>query len=232
VGRGGGGSCGNHLVSAGVGSQHRGVRAIPGQLQMKERQVGQGAVGESDVAAMRARLEEREQAHFGRAPRDAKLADTRALSDAVDETALTAELTDEERALLAPYVARDKDIEVPADEGPRASKRGRKESDSDDSDDDLMEELAQIRRERDEERRKEAEAAEKRQQEEAEQSAMHSNPLLSLGSDEGGSVRRRWDDDVVFRNQSRGESGSRGRRFINDTIRNDFHKKFMQKYVQ
>lgn len=41
----------------------------------------------------------------------------------------------------------------------------------------------------------------------------------------------RWDDDVVFKNQARGETKT-AKRFINDTIRNDFHRKFLQKYMK
>ena len=41
----------------------------------------------------------------------------------------------------------------------------------------------------------------------------------------------RWDDDVVFKNQSR-EPKKEERRFINDTVRNDFHRKFLSKYIQ
>ncbi|KAL7231019.1 hypothetical protein ACSBR2_009319 [Camellia fascicularis] len=40
-----------------------------------------------------------------------------------------------------------------------------------------------------------------------------------------------WDDDVVFKNQARGESKA-PKRFINDTIRNDFHRKFLHKYMK
>ena len=40
----------------------------------------------------------------------------------------------------------------------------------------------------------------------------------------GGRVPCRWDDDVVFKNQARGEPKAQ-KRFINDTIRSDFHKK-------
>lgn len=40
-----------------------------------------------------------------------------------------------------------------------------------------------------------------------------------------------WDDDVVFRNQSRGEPKA-AKRFINDTIRSDFHRKFLNKYIK
>ena len=41
-----------------------------------------------------------------------------------------------------------------------------------------------------------------------------------------GGLKRRWDDDVVFKNQSRGEQQQK-KRFVNDTIRSDFHKKFL-----
>lgn len=65
------------------------------------------------------------------------------------------------------------------------------------------------------------------------------NPLLNNGGAAGvagaaasGSVKRRWDDDVVFRNQTAGEERKVRKRFINDTVRNDFHRRFLKKYVQ
>ena len=42
---------------------------------------------------------------------------------------------------------------------------------------------------------------------------------------------RRWDDDVVFKNQAR-EPQKEARRFINDTVRNDFHRKFLSRYIK
>jgi hypothetical protein len=41
----------------------------------------------------------------------------------------------------------------------------------------------------------------------------------------------RWDDDVVFKNQARGETKT-PKRFINDTIRSDFHRKFLHRYMK
>lgn len=41
----------------------------------------------------------------------------------------------------------------------------------------------------------------------------------------------RWYDDVVFKNQARDEPETK-KRFINDTTRNDFARKFMKKYIQ
>nr|GLL22499.1 protein CWC15 homolog [Ipomoea trifida]GMC72373.1 protein CWC15 homolog [Ipomoea batatas]GMC74470.1 protein CWC15 homolog [Ipomoea batatas]GMC75567.1 protein CWC15 homolog [Ipomoea batatas]GMC76381.1 protein CWC15 homolog [Ipomoea batatas] len=55
------------------------------------------------------------------------------------------------------------------------------------------------------------------------------NPLLNQPT--SFNVKRRWDDDVVFKNQARGEAKA-PKRFINDTIRNDFHRKFLHKYMK
>jgi protein CWC15 len=64
---------------------------------------------------------------------------------------------------------------------------------------------------------------------------LHSNPYLYSNNDDG-SIKRRyyffpftmcsWDDDTVFRNQGRTEK--KKKRFINDTIRSDFHTAFMK----
>jgi protein CWC15 len=45
-------------------------------------------------------------------------------------------------------------------------------------------------------------------------------------------VRRRWDDDVVFKNCAKGQLEKPGGRFINDSLRSDFHRKFMEKYIK
>eukprot|EP00793_Prasinoderma_coloniale_P001763 PRCOL_00003569-RA len=93
----------------------------------------------------------------------------------------------------------------------------------------LLAELERIKAERAEEAaRAEAEA---KAEEEAAKGAMFSagNPLLAGAG--GGGVKRRWDDDVVFRNQAREEPKKRTG-FINDTIRNDFHKRFISRYIR
>jgi protein CWC15 len=111
-------------------------------------------------------------------------------------------------------------------------------SDESDSDTDealaLERELARIRAERAEASRAEDEARAR----EAEARAVAGNPLLATGS----GARRRWDEDVVFRNQTRAGGNRYGiddedvvngsKRFINDTTRSDFHRRFMQKYMK
>lgn len=123
-------------------------------------------------------------------------------------------------------------------------------SDDDDSDDDeaeLVAELESIRKEREFERiKKQSEEQEREEREESERIAT-GNPLLghlssfndeisdtasiATGSMPAFAVRRRWDDDLVFRNQSRGERKA-APRFVNDTTRNDFHQRFMKQYMR
>mmetsp|Transcript_16436 Transcript_16436/g.25387 ORF Transcript_16436/g.25387 Transcript_16436/m.25387 type:complete len:91 (+) Transcript_16436:480-752(+) len=90
-----------------------------------------------------------------------------------------------------------------------------------------MREYAKMKEEKEaEQRRREEEAQEDaRQQEEAE--AETGNPLM----DASYSLKRKWYEETVFRNQARREAPQK-KRFINDTVRSDFHRKFMSKYVQ
>ncbi|CAI6346227.1 unnamed protein product [Macrosiphum euphorbiae] len=112
-------------------------------------------------------------------------------------------------------------------------------SDDEDSEDDaeeLMLELQKIKKERmAEEARMEADKREAEEQIRI-QNILQGNPLLSYG---GGSavpkvnqkVKRRWNDDVVFKNCARTEP-EKNTTFINDCIRSDFHRKFMDKYIK
>ncbi|XP_006823936.1 protein CWC15 homolog [Saccoglossus kowalevskii] len=58
------------------------------------------------------------------------------------------------------------------------------------------------------------------------------NPLLQGQQKIDFKVKKRWDDDVVFKNCARGEDDKKDGKFINDTLRSDFHKKFMEKYIK
>ncbi|CAN0280543.1 unnamed protein product [Ectocarpus sp. 4 AP-2014] len=104
------------------------------------------------------------------------------------------------------------------------------DDDSDDDEEALEKELEKIRKEREEARKKkereEAEDEEKRKQE----AAMTGNILLTQ-SNSSSQVKRRWNDDVVFKGQARTEPETK-KRFVNDTIRNDFHRRFLTKYIK
>jgi len=110
------------------------------------------------------------------------------------------------------------------------------DEESDEDEEDLLQaELAKIRAER--EKAKEKIAAEEAAEEQSrmEEAALIGNPLLNAsagGSAGSGKLKRRWNDDVVFRNQAKGEPDQNKKRFINDTVRNDFHKRFLNKFIR
>uniref|UniRef100_A0A0N5AWK2 Protein CWC15 homolog n=1 Tax=Syphacia muris TaxID=451379 RepID=A0A0N5AWK2_9BILA len=96
----------------------------------------------------------------------------------------------------------------------------------------LMAELARIRKERALEKAQ-RDAAEAEEQERVRtENLLHGNPLLNNDSTDF-RVKRRWDDDVVFKNCAKGlEERKKEPTFINDAIRSEFHKKFMEKYIK
>lgn len=112
-------------------------------------------------------------------------------------------------------------------------------SDDDEEDDtaELLRELEKIKRERAEEKERQERLQREEEEKEREAQAAVGNPLLNMpdassSAPKDFSVKRRWDDDVVFKNQARGMDDKPKKRFINDTLRSDFHRKFMSKYVQ
>ncbi len=100
------------------------------------------------------------------------------------------------------------------------------ENDEDDTAE-LMQELARIQQEREQQAKVEAE----RQAKFNEDTMLKSNPLLNQGANADFNIKKRWYDDTVFKNQTKTEAKQQ-KRFINDTIRNDFHKKFLFRFVQ
>lgn len=148
---------------------------------------------------------------------------------------LLKQTTDVDETIVAKYD--DDDVDDGGGDGSSS------ESDLDDSDDDgsssdeeeeddeaaLQAELAKIRAEREEQRRKEQEAADEEETAKQEEAALLGNPLLAGAG--AGSKKRRWNEDVVFRNQAKSEPKPQ-KRFINDTVRNDFHKRFLNKFIR
>ena len=130
----------------------------------------------------------------------------------------------------------------------RMANNAEDDDDDDDEDDDeddtaeLMAELARIKRER------AAEAARLEEQKRVEEekirteNILRGNPLLNPASKSATQsattefrVKRRWDDDVVFKNCAKADGASSDKRvaqFVNDSLRSDFHRRFMDKYIK
>ncbi|KAH9884485.1 Pre-mRNA-splicing factor Cwf15/Cwc15 [Xylariomycetidae sp. FL2044] len=227
-------------------------RLLPAHTQLKFRQPGQG--GDADEPRdLRAELLAAEAAHFakqngGSLPPSA--------SSEMTETAAAATFTSShpKRALentTSPADAgedaenpeakrrrileesRDIDADSEDDDGDDkddADSDDSSEDDSDDDDDDeeaeLQRELEKIRRERQEKREREERERAAAEEEERERDIALGNPLLNPKQDFN--MKRRWNDDVVFKNQARGtEEKGKKKEFINDLLRSDFHKRFM-----
>uniref|UniRef100_A0A162B6R3 Uncharacterized protein n=1 Tax=Daucus carota subsp. sativus TaxID=79200 RepID=A0A162B6R3_DAUCS len=193
-------------------SQKYSSRDIASHTTLKPRKEGQDTQEELQKRNLRDELEERERRHFSsREDKDRRKGGHLLLEGSKREI---------EDRMIPRSADADDEVEIKSDD----------ESDDDDDDEDdteaLLAELEQIKKERAEDKlRKEQE--EQLKVKEAE--LIRGNPLLNNAT--SFSVKRRWDDDVVFKNQTRGETKT-PKRFINDTIRSDFHRKFLQKYMK
>ncbi|XP_038208919.1 protein CWC15 homolog A [Zerene cesonia] len=184
-------------------------RDLPGHTKLKYREQGQSTTDELRSRDFRKELDEREKEVKAPARRQNEPPAKKTKADQV------------------PAASLDADDPLEGDS-----------SDSDDSDDDtaaLLAELNKIKKERAIEQAKKD--AEKKQEEERirMENILSGNPLLNYsaaGQKNDLKVKRRWDDDVVFKNCARSEPEKKANTFINDSLRSEFHKKFMEKYVK
>lgn len=207
-------------------------RLLPAHTQLKTRQPGQGGDADPQVRDLRAQLLEAEAAHFSKTnPAAAKIAEPtisskRQLEDGPGQNGEEEGLEAKRRRILEE--TRDVDADSDASESD-----GTSEEDSDDEEDEtaeLLRELEKIKRERAEQKEKEELEKAAAEQEKRENDIALGNPLLMPTKDT--EIKRRWDDDVVFRNQARGTENKGKKEFVNDLLRSDFHKRFMSKYVR
>ncbi|KAL2005442.1 hypothetical protein VTN00DRAFT_2653 [Thermoascus crustaceus] len=208
-------------------------RLLPAHMHLKVRQPGQGSEAETKARDLRAELLQAEAAHFAK-KKGVKEEESVAIKppppkrlieggpgggepDDEDPETKRRRILEETRDIDADSVASDSDSS---------------EEDSDDEEDEaaeLMRELEKIKRERMEQREKEERERAAKEQEQREYEIARGNPLLNP---QDFNIKRRWDDDVVFKNQARGTEEKKGKEFVNDLLRSDFHKRFMSKYVR
>ncbi|XP_077286086.1 spliceosome-associated protein CWC15 [Arctopsyche grandis] len=184
-------------------------RDLPSHTKLKFREPGQGNVEDLRSRDFRKELEEREKE---KVPALGKRVESAVKRPKLDQV---------------PAASLDADDPIEGDS-----------SDSDDSDDDtaaLLAELDRIKKERALEQTKKD--VEKRQEEERirMENILSGNPLLNYSAGAPKvelKVKRRWDDDVVFKNCARSEPEKKPNTFINDSLRSEFHRKFMEKYIK
>ncbi|XP_065862731.1 uncharacterized protein [Euphorbia lathyris] len=202
-------------------SQKYSSRDLAAHTNLKPRKEGQDTQEELHKRNLREELEDRERRHFSSKDKSYDDRDRRKSNQLL----LEGTKRDEDRIVPRSVDADDSDVELNNDD----------ESDDDDDDEDeddteaLMAELERIKRERAEEKMRQDQERAAEELKVKEEQLLKGNPLLNNPT--SFNVKRRWDDDVVFKNQARGETKA-PKRFINDTIRNDFHRKFLQKYMK
>lgn len=181
-------------------------RDLPGHTKLKYRQEGQGTSDELRGRDFRRDLEERER-------------NVREKRDRNRDSG-------SKRPRLEQIPAANLDADDPLDDE-------EDEEDSSDDEDDTAELLAELNKIKKERAREKAKLdAEKKVEEERIRTEiiLKGNPLINQEKAAEFKVKRRWDDDVVFKNCAKGDD--RKPLFINDTLRSEFHKKFMEKYVK
>ncbi|KAF2634611.1 Cwf15/Cwc15 cell cycle control protein [Massarina eburnea CBS 473.64] len=211
-------------------------RLLPAHTFLKHRQPGQGGDAESTKRDLRAELLEAEARHYAKkngtyVEEDSAADPSSAPKRALDEVSAAGEgegdEADQKRRRIEML---EKYRDVDADDSSDSSDSSDDEDDEEDETAALMRELEKIKKERAEAKAKEDAERAAEEEERREIDIARGNPLLNPRDF---AMKRRWDDDVVFKNQARGtDDKNKKKEFINDMLRSDFHKKFMSKYVR
>jgi len=224
-------------------------RDMASHTKLKFRQAGQGTVSEIERKDLRLELE--------RAEKRQKVDPSSDVSEAkrIDNGTVPESAEEERRKVIAQAALLDKDDSDDETDGrpkEKSEKAAGEEQDDDEDDedsDDEEDETAELLRELEKIKRERAEEKERLEREQASADATDrdasiavGNPLLDLqaalngnatpvpSSSSGFSVKRRWDDDVIFKNQATTEKPKK--EFVNDLLRTEFHKKFLSRYVR
>ncbi|KAL7963891.1 Pre-mRNA-splicing factor Cwf15/Cwc15 [Trichoderma compactum] len=213
-------------------------RLLPAHTQLKYRKAGQG--GDADDEPTRdlaAELLAAEAAHFKKknggvlAPEDDEEGGVEMTSARGEKRSQSVNGEEEEDLEAKRRRILEESRDIDADDDSEEEEDSDEDEDSDDDEDaELQRELERVRREREEKKKKEEEERAREEQEARERDIALGNPLLNK---QDFTMKRRWDDDVVFKNQARGtEDKNKKKEFVNDMLRSDFHRRFMSKYVR
>lgn len=217
------------------------TRSLPAHTQLKFRQPGQGSLGDYDMHKdMKTELLRKEEEHFKKTLTDKRASHGNGNHGGDDEEprkklrltgVFETEVTQKEEE--QDQSSSDASSAEEDDSGSDSGSDSASDSEDEDSEDELQRELEKIKAERAEAELRAQQKAAAREQAEREQEIAYGNPLLNPEASKGGaSSRRKWNDDVVFKNQAKGVDDKKNQGFINDTIRSDFHRKFMNKYIK
>jgi len=243
------------------GSRQFSVRDMASHTKLKFRQHGQTSTSEVSKRDLRAELlaaeeEARERKRKAEGKPSSSLAIESAPEQADDEAnkrrkmlqqALELDRDDDDDE----DEPKDGEKNEAGDGGSKGKENGsgdeEEDEDEDEEDEDdtaeLLRELEKIKRERAQEKERSEREQSAATAQAREEEIATSNPLLNLAAALGQStgvnttvpgtfaVKRRWDDDLIFKNQALNENKTSGG-FVNDLLRTEFHKKFMAKFIK
>ncbi|KEF52500.1 uncharacterized protein A1O9_11342 [Exophiala aquamarina CBS 119918] len=201
-----------HTLYSKFGGYHIHIPIIGGCLTAT-RQPGQGGAADAEPRDLRAELLAAEAAHFAKtqgAPTDPATNPPKPAKRELEESLSDDENEDPDakrRRVLEETREIDADSEDDDDSG-----SSEEESDEEDETAELMRELEKIKRERAEQKAREEAEQSKKAQDRREEDIALGNPLLNP---KAFNVKRRWDDDVVFKNQARGTEQKGNKEFVN-----------------
>ena len=225
-------------IDLGALSKQYSARDLPGQQKLKYRETGQNAPDEvrKDRKELRRELEERER--IGSNKESSSSSKRLSIADKESEKSSSKKQRLEPIAvnLDADEVLPDSDDDDNKSEDENDDREDEDEDDDEDDDADaeaLLAELNKIKRERAAEAARQEAERKLREEKIRVENILKGNPLLSEKKIESSEfkVKRRWDDDVVFKNCAKLDDGNK-KGFINDTLRSEFHKKFMERYIK
>eukprot|EP00823_Brevimastigomonas_motovehiculus_P003583 TRINITY_DN2210_c0_g1_i1.p1 TRINITY_DN2210_c0_g1~~TRINITY_DN2210_c0_g1_i1.p1 ORF type:complete len:244 (+),score=72.39 TRINITY_DN2210_c0_g1_i1:82-813(+) len=208
------------------GSEHQGgfrhyaplatysVRDVAAHTKLKTRQTGQSTQTELKKRDLKAELLAREEEHStklrlekqreGLVPfldsavddsKEPKLLKSSSEKDSKEEN------DDTEKAAIVTVTEEElSKFDDADDEADEADEKEEKAEDDDDEVEELKRELAKIKKDREAEQLRKQKAQEELEAKSTEEAVLKGNPLLVKDSS---SVKRRWDDDVVFKNQAK-----------------------------
>ncbi|KAH7099930.1 Cwf15/Cwc15 cell cycle control protein, partial [Auriculariales sp. MPI-PUGE-AT-0066] len=231
-----------------AGSRQYSSRDMAQYTKLKFRHPGQTSTSEVAKRDLRTELLAAEAA-----ARDRKRKAEGLPSLALEDTPAANEEVSKRQKLLQDAIELDKDDDDEVEDAPTDKAKGvdaDDDDDEDDSDDDeddtaeLLRELEKIKRERAEEKARQDAASQAQTDADREMDVATANPLLNLAAALGQStpslstnapgtfaVKRRWDDDLIFKNQAVNNEKPTGQ-FVNDLLRTEFHRKFMGRFIK
>jgi len=238
-----------------AGSRQFSVRDMAAHTKLKFRQPGQTSTNDvkkrdlrTELLAAEAEARNKKRKAQGKLPLEEDVRKAAAIEAPKEGTpAVEDNEANKRRKLLQEALEMDKDDDEDDEEEKNGDEGDESDEDSEEEDDtaELLRELDKIKRERAEEKARQDLEQNAQQAADREEHIATANPLLNLAAALGQnptginttapgtfSVKRRWDDDLIFKNQAMSSRKNEGGRFVNDLLRTEFHKKFMTKFIK